>query len=98
KSTILPAGLRAEGRTTVHESVATRDHTERMLRARGAAVQREDDGDGGVAVTVQGGVAVRAIDQRVPGDVSTAAFWLVAGAIPPDAQLTLRAKGAHTNR
>jgi 3-phosphoshikimate 1-carboxyvinyltransferase len=98
KSAILLAGLRAEGRTTVHESVATRDHTERMLRARGVAVQREDDGDGGVAVTVQGGVAVRAIDQRVPGDVSTAAFWLVAGAIHPDAELTLRGIGVNPTR
>ena len=98
KSAILLAGLRAEGRTTVHESVVTRDHTERMLRARGVAVQREDDGDGGVAVTVQGGVAVRAIDQRVPGDVSTAAFWLVAGAIHPDAELTLRGIGVNPTR
>jgi 3-phosphoshikimate 1-carboxyvinyltransferase len=98
KSAILLAGLRAEGRTTVHESVVTRDHTERMLRARGVAVRREDEGDGGVAWTVQGGVAVQAIDQRVPGDVSAAAFWLVAGAIHPDAELTLRGVGVNPTR
>jgi 3-phosphoshikimate 1-carboxyvinyltransferase len=97
KSAILLAGLRAEGRTTVRETVATRDHTERMLRARGVPIQREDDG-GRVAWTVQGGVAVRAIDQRVPGDVSAAAFWLVAGAIHPDAELTLRDVGVNPTR
>ena len=98
KSAILLAGLRAEGRTTVHERVATRDHTERMLRARGVAVQREDGVDGRVAWTVQGGVAVRPIDQRVPGDVSAAAFWLVAGTVHPDAELTLRDVGLNPTR
>jgi 3-phosphoshikimate 1-carboxyvinyltransferase len=97
KSALLLAGLRAEGRTTVRETVATRDHTERMLRARGVPIQREDDG-GRVAWTVQGGVAVRAIDQHVPGDVSAAAFWLVAGAIHPDAELTLRDVGVNPTR
>lgn len=98
KSAILLAGLRAEGRTTVRERVATRDHTERMLRARGVPVRREDDGDGPVAWTVQGGVAVQPIDERVPGDVSAAAFWLVAGAIHPDAELTLRNVGVNPTR
>ena len=97
KSAILLAGLRAEGRTTVRERVVTRDHTERMLRARGVPVERVADGDG-VAWTVEGGSAVRAIDQRVPGDVSAAAFWLVAGSIHPDAELTLRAVGVNPTR
>ena len=82
KSAILLAGLRADGRTTVREAVATRDHTERMLRARGVAVEREDSADGRVAWTVQGGVAVGAVQERVPGDVSAAAFWLVGGRDP----------------
>ncbi len=98
KSAILLAGLRAEGRTTVRERVATRDHTERMLRARGVPVRREDGPDGAVAWSVQGGVAVQAIDERVPGDVSAAAFWLVAGAIHPDAELTLRDVGVNPTR
>lgn len=97
KSAILLAGLRAEGRTTVRERVATRDHTERMLRARGVPVERMDD-DGGTAWTMQGGVTVRAIDERVPGDVSGAAFWLVAGAAHPDAELTLRDVGVNPTR
>jgi 3-phosphoshikimate 1-carboxyvinyltransferase len=98
KSAILLAGLRAEGRTTVRERVATRDHTERMLRARGVPVDRYAVPDGGVAWTVEGGLTVRAIDQWVPGDVSAAAFWLVAGAIHPDAELTLRDVGVNPTR
>jgi len=98
KSAVLLAALRAEGRTTVRERVATRDHTERMLRARGVPVERVADGDGGVALTVEGGGAVQAIDQRVPGDVSAAAFWLVAGSIHPDAELTLRDVGVNPTR
>ncbi len=98
KSAILLAGLRAEGRTTVRESVATRDHTERMLRARGVPVERVDTPDGAVAWTVQGGVAVNAMAERVPGDVSAAAFWLVAGAIHPDAELTIRDVGVNPTR
>jgi 3-phosphoshikimate 1-carboxyvinyltransferase len=98
KSAILLAGLRADGRTTVRESVATRDHTERMLRARGVPVEREESPDGWVAWTVQGGVAVQAVEELVPGDVSAAAFWLVAGAIHPDAELTLHDVGVNPTR
>ncbi len=98
KSAVLLAGLRAEGRTTVRETVATRDHTERMLRARGVPVERADAPDGSVAWTVQGGVAVRAMAERVPGDVSAAAFWLVAGTIHPDAELVLRDVGVNPTR
>jgi 3-phosphoshikimate 1-carboxyvinyltransferase len=98
KSAILLAGLRAEGRTTVREAVATRDHTERMLRARGVPVDRVDGADGVVAWTVEGGRTVRAIEERVPGDVSAAAFWLVAGAIHRDAELTIRGVGVNPTR
>jgi 3-phosphoshikimate 1-carboxyvinyltransferase len=98
KSAILLAGLRAAGRTTVRESVATRDHTERMLRARGVPVERADAPDGSVAVTIAGGVAVDAVTERVPGDVSAAAFWLVAGAIHPDAELVIHDVGVNPTR
>ena len=98
KSAILLAGLRADGTTTVRESVATRDHTERMLRARGVPVGRTDAPDGSVAWTVQGGLAVQTMTERVPGDVSAAAFWLVAGAIHPDAELRLRGVGVNPTR
>ncbi len=97
KSAILLAGLRAAGATTVRELVATRDHTERMLRARGVAVTREDGPDA-VAWTVEGGRTVNAVTERVPGDVSAAAFWLVAGALHPDADLTLLDVGMNPPR
>ena len=99
KSAILLAGLRADGPTTVRETIATRDHTERMLRARGIAVRTERLADAtGVAITIEGGRTVEAVDQRVPGDVSAAAFWLVAAAIHPDADLTILGVGINPTR
>src|SRR5450830_1424095 len=101
KSAILLAGLRAEGQTTVREAVATRDHTERMLRSRGIEVRREpaaNSGGGSVAWTLEGGGRLRSIDERVPADPSAAAFWLVAGAIHPAAELTLRSVGVNPTR
>jgi 3-phosphoshikimate 1-carboxyvinyltransferase len=105
KSAILLAGLGAEGRTTVHEAVATRDHTERMLRSRGVAVRRDDSaqtignvGGGPVSWTIEGGARLQAVDERVPADPSAAAFWLVAGAIHPDAEITLRSVGVNPTR
>src|SRR5207253_609083 len=99
KSAILLAALRAEGRTTVRESIATRDHTERMLRARGVDVRRDTtDTPGGAAWSLEGGVRVQAVDERVPGDVSAAAFWLVAASIHHDAELTLRDVGINPTR
>jgi 3-phosphoshikimate 1-carboxyvinyltransferase len=98
KSAILLAGLRADGTTTVRERVATRDHTERMLRARGINVRSRSDGGAGAIIEIDGGTAVQAIDERVPGDPSAAAFWLVAGAIHPDAELTIRGVGVNPTR
>jgi 3-phosphoshikimate 1-carboxyvinyltransferase len=101
KSAILLAGLRAEGPTTVREAVATRDHTERMLRSRGIDVRREPEassGGGPVAWTLDGGARLAAKDDRVPADPSAAAFWLVASAIHPDAEMTLRAVGVNPTR
>ena len=98
KSAILLAGLRADGVTTVRETVATRDHTERMLRARGVAVRSAVGPDGGLVVEIDGGATMRAHDERVPGDPSAAAFWLVAGAIHPAAELGLRDVGVNPTR
>ena len=105
KSAILLAGLRADGRTTIRESVGTRDHTERMLRARGVTVEterpgRDAGGDraNGVAITIEGGRTVEPIDERVPGDVSAAAFWIVAASIHPHADLTIRGIGVNPTR
>jgi 3-phosphoshikimate 1-carboxyvinyltransferase len=101
KSSILLAGLAAEGTTRVREAVATRDHTERMLRARSIAVRSSaarNGGAGGAVVEIDGGQAVAARDEQVPGDPSAAAFWLVAGAIHPDADITLGGVGVNPTR
>jgi 3-phosphoshikimate 1-carboxyvinyltransferase len=80
KSAVLLAGLQADGRTTVVEPAATRDHTERLLPAFGVAVEVK-----GAAVSVQGGSTLRPVTLEVPGDVSSAAFLVVAGLVLPDA-------------
>ncbi len=95
KSAILLAALAADGETVVTEALPTRDHTERMLRARGVAVAEETLADGRHTVWVGGPASPRAIDETVPADPSGAAFWLVAGAIHPDAELHL--DGVSTN-
>src|SRR5262249_19727809 len=95
KSAILLAGLAADGETWVTEAVATRDHTERMLRARGVEVDEGDAPDGRRTVRIAGPSPVAAIDETVPADPSAAAFWLVAAPIHPDAELRL--DGVSTN-
>jgi len=97
KSAILLAALRAEGVTKVSERVATRDHTERMLRARGVPVETRLD-DTGVSVSVAGGATLGPVDEKVPGDVSAAAFWLVAGSAHPDAEIRLPGVGVNPTR
>src|SRR5581483_5804001 len=76
KSALLFAGLGASGETTVEEPLPTRDHTERMLAATGVFLQRRGD-----RISVQGGQRPSPFDIAVPGDISSAAFLLVAGAI-----------------
>ena len=98
KSCVLLAGLAAAGTTTVREALPTRDHTERMLRARGVSVHTQLLDDGGAVHGIAGPATVLPLDQRVPGDVSSAAFWLVAAAIHPDADLLLRNVGTNPTR
>ena len=85
----------APGETRVTEAIATRDHTERMLRARGVPVTEATLDDGRHEVRLAGPALVAAVDETVPADPSGAAFWLVAGAIHPDAELQL--EGVSTN-
>ncbi len=79
KTAVLLAGLQAEGRTTVREPAPSRDHTERLLPAFGVPVRR-----GSGEVSVEGGVPLRPLAWRVPGDVSSAAFLIVAALIARD--------------
>jgi 3-phosphoshikimate 1-carboxyvinyltransferase len=87
------AGLLAHGETTVVQPVATRDHTERMLESFGVPVGRAGD-----RISVQGGKLPRARDFTVPGDISSAAFWLVAASAHPASKLTLREVGLNPTR
>jgi len=98
KSCVLLAGLAAMGTTAVREALPTRDHTERMLRARGVSVRTELLDDGGALHEIAGPAKVLPLDERVPGDVSSAAFWLVAAVIHPDADLLLRNVGTNPSR
>jgi 3-phosphoshikimate 1-carboxyvinyltransferase len=84
KTAILLAGLQAEGETTVREPAPSRDHTERMLPAFGAAVARD-----GLAATVRGGARLRGTEVAVPGDASSAAFLVVAALVLPDSEVRL---------
>ena len=93
KSAVLLAGLFAEGETVVEEPMPTRDHTERLLQAMGADVRRE-----GPAVRLTPPNALSAVDVEVPGDISAAAFWLIAGAAHPDAELSLPKVGVNPTR
>jgi 3-phosphoshikimate 1-carboxyvinyltransferase len=97
KSAILLAGLAAQGVTTVREAVETRDHTERMLAARGVTVRR-GHGPAGAWVSMEGPARVQPLDEHVPGDISAAAFWLVAGAAHPDAELVIENAGVNPTR
>jgi 3-phosphoshikimate 1-carboxyvinyltransferase len=96
KSAILLAGLTATGATTVIEPALSRDHSERMLRAFGADLSC--GGPGVWAVTIQPATALSGQRVVVPGDISSAAFWLVAGAITPGADLTVENVGLNPSR
>ncbi|HEY8491930.1 MAG TPA: 3-phosphoshikimate 1-carboxyvinyltransferase [Dehalococcoidia bacterium] len=94
KSALLLAGLYAEGETEVQEPAPTRDHTERMLAAMGAPVTAA-----GGSVRIRRPTApLRPLSLRVPGDLSAAAFWLVAASIHPDAELSVLGVGLNPTR
>ncbi|MGG0716702.1 3-phosphoshikimate 1-carboxyvinyltransferase [Robertmurraya massiliosenegalensis] len=93
KSAILLAGLQADGQTTVIETSKTRDHTERMIKHFGGDIEVD-----GLSVTVQGGQTLKGMNVQVPGDISSAAFFLVAGAIVPNSEITLKNVGLNPTR
>jgi 3-phosphoshikimate 1-carboxyvinyltransferase len=93
KSCVLLAGLQTAGITTVRESVRTRDHSELALRAFGATLTRTAD-----SVSIQGPQALRAINAAVPGDISSAAFFLCAAALFPGSSLVLDSLGLNPTR
>ncbi|MEB3331428.1 MAG: 3-phosphoshikimate 1-carboxyvinyltransferase [Synechococcaceae cyanobacterium] len=95
KSAILLAALQAEGPTTVIEPAHSRDHSERMLRAFGADLEVQESG---TVISVRPGAMLQGQAIVVPGDISSAAFWLVAAAITPGADLVVENVGLNPSR
>lgn len=93
KSAIILAGLEGEGTTSVTEPLKSRDHTERMLEAFGAKVKSNS-----LTVSIEGGQQLKGTHIEVPGDISSAAFFLVAGAIVPNSTITLQKVGLNPTR
>jgi len=93
KSAVLLAGLFAEGETVVEEPLPSRDHTERLLRSMGVQLEREGPG-----IKLKPPAGLVPLDLEVPADLSTAAFWLIAAAAHPDAEITLPKVGVNPTR
>ena len=93
KSSLLFAGLFAEGETRVEEPVRTRDHGELALRAFGAEVKQR-----GLEACIPGGQTLHALEATVPGDLSSAAFFLCAAALFPGSQLVISGLGMNPTR
>jgi 3-phosphoshikimate 1-carboxyvinyltransferase len=93
KSCLLLAGAQAEGVTIARAPASSRDHTERLLKAQGARVEVD-----GSTVSVHGGARLTAVDVVVPGDSSSAAYWLALACIHPDAEITVENVGMNPGR
>ena len=93
KSSIMLAGLYAAGETSVSEPSLSRDHSERMFQLFGASLVRGDK-----AVTVRGGVELTGQEVTVPGDISSAAFFMVAALITPGSELLIKNVGVNPSR
>ena len=93
KSAILLAGLFAPDKTTVIQPATTRDHSERLLNAFGVTVTTDEN-----TISIYGGQRVRSCDLVVPGDISSAAFWIVAAAVRPGSKLLITNVGLNPTR
>ena len=93
KSAVLFAGLHAAGTTRVREPIATRDHSERALATFGIPVQRD-----GADVSITGGGRLQGQTLTVPGDISSAAFWMAAGAALPGSEVIIEGVGLNPTR
>jgi len=93
KTAVLFAGLQAEGTTSLSEAIRTRDHSEHALKAFGATLTRS-----GQKLSIAGGQKLKAVDATVPGDISSAAFFLCAALLFPDSNLVLDSLGMNPTR
>ena len=99
KSAVLLAGLSAEGETSVVEPAACRDHTERMLQEFGVTLDLgAADESGRRRIAIKGPQKLRGRDFAVPGDISSAAFWLVAGSAKEGSEITMHGVGLNPTR
>ena len=102
KSAIILAALDADGVSAIEEAGYTRDHTENLLSAMGADIRRRPTTSPGAdslpTVEIHPGDDLHPVDLTVPGDISSAAFWLVAGSIVPDSEIHLRGVGINPTR
>jgi 3-phosphoshikimate 1-carboxyvinyltransferase len=99
KSSILFAALLGEGETNIIEPVPSRDHTERMLEAFGADIRMETDDETGFrSIRLKPGVALQGQEIRIPGDISSAAFLIVAGLLVPDSHIIIKNVGINPLR
>ncbi|MHB1698183.1 MAG: 3-phosphoshikimate 1-carboxyvinyltransferase [bacterium] len=90
KSCIMLAGLFAEGNTIIYEKKATRDHTENLLKIQGYPVNVETPVNGGSLITVNGGGELKPLDIEVPGDFSSAAFFIALGILHKGSEITIK--------
>ncbi|MET0558782.1 MAG: 3-phosphoshikimate 1-carboxyvinyltransferase [Solirubrobacterales bacterium] len=98
KSCLLFAGLLAEGETRVVEPLPSRDHSERMLAAAGARIDRSTDGSGRSVVTIHPAERLEPGAIIVPADISSAAFFVVAGLLIPESEIVLEGVGVNPTR
>ena len=98
KTAVLFAGLQANGTTSLAEQIRTRDHTEHALRAFGAELLRRPDSHNRPRLYIPGGQKLQALDLTIPGDISSAAFFLCAALLFPDSNLVLDNIGLNPTR
>ena len=92
KSAIMLAGLSAEGETVIHQPALSRDHTERMVSAMGGKIEQD-----GLDLVIHP-ASLKAVDITVPGDISSAAFWMVAALCHQDSRVLIRGVGMNPSR
>ncbi len=93
KSALVLAGMYADGETVIHEKVQSRNHTENMLKSLGAPIDFSNK-----TVVVKKASKIRAFDLNIPGDISSAAFFIVAASIVPDSEIILKNIGLNPTR
>ena len=93
KSAILLAGLFANGKTIIHQPLASRNHTELLLESMEASIVVDE-----LTISIESNKKLKTCDLTIPGDISAASFWIVAGTIHPNAKIILKSVGVNPSR